>query len=231
MPTGVPGLDAVLRGGLFAGAAYIVRGAPGAGKTILANQVCFHHARAGGQALFVTLLAESHARMIQHLERLDFYDPAPVPERVYYVNAFRALEEDGLPGLAALLRREIRARRTTFLVLDGMLMAEESGGSDREFRKFIHELQAFVSAQGCAALLLTSGGRAEHRPEHTMVDGLIALEDTRVGGRSQREVEVRKSRGSGALRGRHPFRITDGGLVVYPRIEAVLARPSRPQEG
>ena len=231
VPTGVPGLDAVLRGGLFAGGAYIVRGAPGAGKTILANQVCFHHARAGGKALFVTLLAESHARMIQHLERLEFYDSGLVPERVYYVSAFRTLEEDGLKGLMGMLRREVRARGATVLVLDGLLVAGESGGSDREFRKFIHELQAYVSAEGCVALLLTNTGRAEHHPEHTVVDGLLALEDARVGGRSQRELEVRKSRGSGALRGRHPFRITDGGLVVYPRIEAVLARPSKPQEG
>jgi circadian clock protein KaiC len=32
--------------------------------------------------------------------------------------------------------------------------------------------------------------------------------------------------GTDALRGRHAFRITDGGIVVYPRIEALLARPS-----
>jgi len=40
VPTGVPGLDSVLRGGLFAGGGYIIRGGPGAGKTILANQIC-----------------------------------------------------------------------------------------------------------------------------------------------------------------------------------------------
>ncbi len=230
VPTGVPGLDEVLRGGLFAGGAYIVRGGPGAGKTILANQVCFHHARAGGKALFVTLLAESHARMIQHLERLAFYDPALVPGRVYYVSAFRALEEGGLRGLMALLRREVHAGGATLLVVDGLLVAGQVDGSDLEFRKFMHELQTYVSAAGCVALLLTSGGRAEHHPEHTMVDGLVALEDTRVGGRSQRELEVRKSRGSGALRGRHPFRITDAGLAVYPRVEVLLARPSKPDE-
>ena len=55
--TGVPGLDEVLKGGFFEGAVYIVRGTPGAGKTILANQICFHQARQGKRALFVTLLA------------------------------------------------------------------------------------------------------------------------------------------------------------------------------
>ena len=43
---------------------------------------------------------------------------------------------------------------------------------------------------------------------------------------AEREIEVRKLRGTDALRGRHSFRITDRGIVVYPRIEALLARPS-----
>jgi len=42
---------------------------------------------------------------------------------------------------------------------------------------------------------------------------------------------VVKLRGTSYLRGRHAFRITDDGLVVYPRIEALLARPTRPDQG
>jgi circadian clock protein KaiC len=42
LSSGVPGLDRVLGGGLFDGGVYIVEGMPGAGKTILANQICFH---------------------------------------------------------------------------------------------------------------------------------------------------------------------------------------------
>jgi circadian clock protein KaiC len=37
---------------------------------------------------------------------------------------------------------------------------------------------------------------------------------------------VRKSRGSAALGGYHQYAISSGGIAVYPRIEAVLARPS-----
>jgi circadian clock protein KaiC len=33
------------------------------------------------------------------------------------------------------------------------------------------------------------------------------------------------------LRGRHAFKITDDGIVVHPRIEALLGRPSRPDSG
>ncbi len=221
VPSGVLGLDQVLRGGFFSGGVYIIRGAPGAGKTILANQICFRHAEAGGRALYVTLLSESHARMMQHMERLSFYNPDTIPSRLYFVSGFNALEEDGLRGLMTLLRREVRNHRASLLVLDGLLAVEESSGSDREFRKFIHEFQAYASAENCIALLLTNGSRRDYHPEHTMVDGLITLEDVRFGKRAQRELEVRKFRGSGSLRGRHPFRISDQGVTVYPRVETV----------
>lgn len=222
--TGVPGLDEVLKGGFFEGAVYIVRGTPGAGKTIVANQICFQHARQGKRALFVTLLAENHARMLQHLEQMSFYNSQLIPKYVYYISAFRVLEENGLKGMMDLLRREIRAHEATILILDGLIAVEETSTSDREFRKFIHELQAHAAAEGCCTLLLTNGRRGEYHPEHTMVDGLITLEDVPYGKRRQRELEVRKFRGSSSLRGRHPFEITDDGLVIHPRPESRFLR-------
>jgi circadian clock protein KaiC len=222
--TGVPGLDEILKGGFFEGAVYIVRGTPGAGKTILANQICFHQARQGKRALFVTLLAENHARMLQHLEHMSFYDGRMIPKFVYYISAFRVLEENGLKGMMDLLRREMRAHEASILVLDGLIAVEETSTSDREFRKFIHELQAHAATAGCCTLLLTNGRRGEYHPEHTMVDGLITLEDVAYGKRRQRELEVRKFRGSSSLRGRHPFQITDDGLVVHPRPESRFLR-------
>src|SRR5262247_4810994 len=71
--TGVPGLDTILNGGLFKGGVYIVEGAPGTGKTILGNQICFHRAARGDSTIYITLLAESHTRMIAHLRSMEFF--------------------------------------------------------------------------------------------------------------------------------------------------------------
>jgi len=230
VPTGAPGLDTILRGGFLKGGVYIIEGVPGAGKTILANQICFSHIAGGGRALFVTLLAESHTRMLQHLRPMSFFNEAAIPASLYYVSALRALEEDGLGGLVDLLRREIRAHKATLLVLDGLLAAEQSAPTERDFKKFIGEIQAHVTTQECTALLLTNGSPRPVRPEETMVDGLIALGDQLYGARAERDLQVRKFRGSAALRGRHPFRITSDGIVIYPRFEALYAAPSRPDE-
>jgi circadian clock protein KaiC len=226
VPTGIPGLDTVLRGGFLREGIYIVRGEPGAGKTIFGNQFCFNHVAAGHHAVYVTLLAETHDRMMQHMQTMSFFEPARIPDGLYYVNGYRVLEEDGIKGFIDLLWHEIRTHNATLLVLDGLIATAEASESDRDFKKFIHELQAHIAIEGCTALLLTNGRRSDYHPEHTMVDGLIELYDVMFGMQAERELEVRKLRGTDALRGRHSFRITEAGIVVYPRTEILLARPS-----
>jgi circadian clock protein KaiC len=230
VPTGIPGLDTILGGGFLQGGIYIVQGAPGTGKTILANQFCFNHADAGHRAIYITLMSETYYRMMQHMQMMRFFEPARVPDALYYANAFRTLEEDGLKGLIDLLRQEIRAHCATLVILDGFGEVEESTGSTREFKKFINELQAHVVAEGCTALLLTNVRREEYHPEHTMVDGLIELRQSVFGRHAERELEVLKLRGTDALRGRHSLQITNAGIVVYPRIEALMARPTGDDE-
>ncbi len=224
--TGVPGLDTILRGGLLRGGVYIVQGEPGAGKTVLTNQVAFHHVRAGGRVLYTTLLAESHERLIFNLSSLKYFDPTVVPEKLAYLSGFSVLEEGGLKALVDLVRKEARERNITLLVIDGLVTAAESADTDREFKRFIHALQIHAGLMNCTVLLLTSGNHDQVRPEHTMVDGVLDLTDVVIQRRAERELQVRKFRGSGYLRGAHTFQIDDSGVRVSPRIEILLGNPS-----
>ncbi len=216
----VPGLDQILGGGLFRTGVYIIQGLPGCGKTILANQICYGHVAEGGSAVYVTLLAESHSRMIQHLSTLSFFDVKAFPDKLAYISAFHDLESAGLKGLMGVLRREMRTRKVGVLVLDGLVAASE-GSSDLDLKKFVHELQSIAVLQDCTVLLLTSGNIHRMAAEHTMVDGLIELEDKLFEARSERSIQVRKFRGAGPLRGKHGLRIDNDGISVFPRIESV----------
>jgi circadian clock protein KaiC len=223
--SGIPGLDRVLNGGFFAGGVYIVEGAPGTGKTILANQICFYRAKEGQRVLYVTLLAESHSRLLQHLQDLSFFDAAAIPKHLTYVSGFRVLEEGGLRALLDLIRKELRAQGANVVVLDGFAAVGESAETDREFKKFVHELQVQAGLGTCTFFLLSSGtsGEGSVQPVHTMVDGLVRLSDRVFGVRAQRELQVQKFRGSRYLRGLHSFEISDDGIRVYPRLESSSA--------
>jgi circadian clock protein KaiC len=228
-PTGVAGLDRILGGGLLVAGVYIVQGPPGAGKTILANPVCFHHAATGGHAVYVTLLAEAHSRMFAHLRGMAFFNEAAIPDRVYYIGGYSALESEGLDALVTLIRGAIQKHKATLLVVDGLISAQESAATERDFRKFLHEIQTLSDLTGCTVILLTNAERASgFFPEHTMVDGVLHLSDELSELRPLRHIRVLKLRGSAPVRGLHSVRITDSGIEVRPRIETLF--PQGPVE-
>jgi circadian clock protein KaiC len=229
VPSGVTGLDTILNGGFLKNSVNLIEGTPRTGKTILGNQIAYNHVTRGGRALFVTLLAETHSRLLLHLESMRFFDPSRIPQNISYISAFQALQERGLKELVALLRREIQGQGATILVLDGLVAAQQSATSEIEFKMFVQDLQAQATLGDCTIFLLSTD-KSGVSPEHTMVDGLIELRDELFEARSERALEVRKLRGSRYLRGRHSFRITDEGLTVFPRLEAVYGRPSHRTE-
>ncbi|WP_437883006.1 ATPase domain-containing protein [Pseudomonas sp. LRF_L74] len=227
LQSGIPGLDALLKGGLVAGASYIVQGRPGSGKTILANQIAFNHIRSGGRVLVGTLLSESHERLFQFLSTLSFFDASRVGAEIQFVSAFDTLENEGLDEVVKLLRREISRQKATVLVVDGLLNARSKAENQIDTKKFISELQGHAAFAGCTVLFLTSSRLDEGSPEHTMVDGVIEMGEELFGTRSVRRIQLRKTRGSGALSGLHECEITDDGLVVYPRLESLYSKPTR----
>ncbi len=226
--TGVPGLDAVLGGGFLRGGLYMIQGPPGLGKTILASQVIYAGASDGGRALFISVLGENHGRMMLHLRPMQFFDETRIPDQVTYINVGRTLEDDGLPGLLTLISREVLSRKADFLVLDGMSAIEaEGGGAASATKRFTHAMETLASSTACTMLLLTSTVGVMDSPEHTMVDGIIELRQHTLGSRTERRLLVRKMRGSNFLEGEHSFRITRDGVIVFPRVEALLAMPTR----
>ena len=224
--SGIEGLDVILNGGFVVGGMYIIQGVPGAGKTILTNQICFQHIATGGVALFVTLLAENHARLMGNLRVLDFFDESAIPDKLAYLSAFNEVRTGGLKALVDLVRREVLKRGATLLVIDGIVSAEASAKSDQAFREMIHEMQEIAIAAECT-IFLTTGEKNDASPERTMVDGLIELSERRFGWQAQTDLQVTKFRGSAFLRGRHSYKISNAGITLYPRIEALLAYPSQ----
>src|SRR4051812_39561540 len=80
VPTGVPGLDAILQGGIQQGRVYLVEGTPGTGKTTLALQFLQAGRDQGQSSLYITLsesnaelaaVAESHG---WNLDGIDVYE-------------------------------------------------------------------------------------------------------------------------------------------------------------
>lgn len=226
LKTGVPGLDEVLGGGFFEGGIYVVQGAPGTGKTILANHICHAEAARGGRSLYLTLLSEPHDRLLRYLDELAFTDLSHVPDRIYYVSGYAELRDCGLEGICSLIRKELHREAVKLLLLDGLWVAQERVQQASEFREFVHELQGLAASTGCTMLFLTNGPTPQFSPEQTMVDGIVELNRDVFGVRPARSLVVHKLRGTAFLEGRHFFRITSEGISLFPRLEATVVSPT-----
>jgi len=69
VPTGVPELDAVLRGGMLRHRIHLIEGRPGTGKTTLGLRYLMHAIEKGETCLYVTLSETSqelHATAANH---------------------------------------------------------------------------------------------------------------------------------------------------------------------
>jgi circadian clock protein KaiC len=222
VPTGISGLDRILDGGLFQAGIYMVTGQPGSGKTVLANQVCFHHVATGGRAMYITLLAETHSRMLGQLQTMSFFSAAAVGQTLKYINGFKTIEDEGLAGLLKFVRGTVREHRADLLILDGMMTANILARSSTDYKKFINELQTWAGMYGCTVFFLTStGADMSIRPEQTMVDGIFELTSHRSGMKMLRQLTVLKFRGSAFVEGSHAYVITRDGIVTYPRLESL----------
>jgi circadian clock protein KaiC len=223
LATGVPGLDPLLGGGLLQGGLYLIEGVAGAGKTVLASQLASHFAQQGRKALMVTLLAESHGKLLQHVGTFEFFDAALVPDGITLLSGLPALVDGGVDGLGRFLAETMHQHRCQLLVLDGFATVRAFSDDTRSLSRFIYQLNTLVSTLGATALLLGSPSEAQGRPEDSLVDGVIELQRVSCGLRRAREIEVHKMRGGAHLTGQHLFDITGDGVRVYPRLESLPA--------
>ncbi len=198
--TSVPGLDGILGGGLVEGDLYLIEGMAGAGKTILSSQIGFHRVAQGDMVLYVTLIAESHTKLLSHLKALSFYNPDAISDRMLFVSGYHKLMRDGLSGFLALIASTIKTSRPRFMVIDGFRSAHEFSSTELELSQFIHELSAFINTARCTTLILTPLSGNEPHPEHTLVDGLVELNRFNSGMRRAREIEVHKLRARSSAR-------------------------------
>jgi circadian clock protein KaiC len=223
-PTGVAGLDEILGGGLRAGGLYLLAGPTGSGKTILAAQIAFPIAGRNEPVLVVTLISESHGKLLDHLSGFAFFDEDVVGRHLLLLNGYESLLDKGPDGLLELLTSLASERRPKLLIIEGFATLRGLGLSDVQVAGFVHKLNALVTTLGCAALIVEPAVPGANTPEKALVDGIVELSTFARDGRVVRELQVIKLRGSNPILGRSVFKIGAEGIRAYPRLEEVVTR-------
>lgn len=222
IPTGISGLDTILNGGYGAGRSYLVRGAPGTGKTILG----LHFLSGGGpeeRGLYITFgepaaqIREDAARLGFTLDDVDFLTLAPqsdffVEQAAYDI--FSAADVERGP-VAEQIIEQVEETAPARVFIDSMTQLRYLASTPDQVRRQSHSLIRFLNEQG--ATVLFASERSEQVDDHDLQflsDGVVELSMDAEG----RFAEVRKFRGSDFKGGPHGLSISEEGMAIYPRL-------------
>lgn len=237
LPSGVPGLDAVLGGGVPEYSFNLIAGPPGVGKTTLAQQIAFANGRPDRPALCFTVLGEPTIKMLRYQRQFRFFRPEMVGTAVRFVN----VSEEALAGdLGKALDRithEIESVSPSIVTVDSFRTLShkalaEADATDQAaavgIEAFIQRLAHHLTTWETTSFLIGEYEEDERNPIFTVADGILWLSQPVDRNSVVRKLQAIKVRGQAAMPGLHTFRISDGGLQVFPRIPEQQLRRRTP---
>src|SRR5450631_2695596 len=157
LPTGVPGLDEILGGGLPEFSFNIIAGAPGSGKTTLAHQIVFANATPERPALYFTILGEPAIKMLRYQQQYTFFDQTKLNNAVRFINLSQVVLEKDLDAILEEITKEVEKASPSIVVVDSFrtVVRKALGGTTEV------ELQSFIQLKNVSArhLLRAVGSR------------------------------------------------------------------------
>ena len=222
LPTEVRGLDHILGGGFPVYTCHLIAGAPGAGKTILAQQIAFNAVARDPEAkvLYLTTVSEPTPKMVRFMQQFSFFKPELFATRIVFADVGQSLRElsleQGIDAIMGLVTRH----KPTLLVIDSFRAIRDlrDGGhaAGENFRLFCFDLVARLSGARCTTLLVGEYDRDDLPvdAEFAVADGILFLELNDYFGERQRTIEVAKLRGHAVDLRPFPFVISTDGIRV-----------------
>jgi circadian clock protein KaiC len=228
---GVPGLDAIMGGGLPAGYSLLVVGPSGSGKTVLATQFLEEGARVGEPGIIAAFEKSPNQLMSHRLDTL-------VESGSVGVINTRTLDlslDEVLHDLIEMIVR-MKAKRVVIDSLSGFEMALASVFRD-DFRESLYRLVASLTHLGVTVLMT-----AETEDRYTdlrfssygnafLADAILMQRYIELDGRLRRILSIVKVRGSAHSDQLHFFDISDTGIQVRDALEnlegILTGRPRR----
>lgn len=229
-PTGIAGLDEILRGGLPANRLYLLLGAPGVGKTTIALQYLLRGDELGERGLYIALsetrseiesVARSHG---WSLDRLAIFELSALEQQLAEESqntVFHPADIE-LNKTTQLLLQQIQEVKPRRLVLDSLSELRLMSDSALRYRRQMLSLKQFFSGEQMTVVLLddhSADGGDLH--VQSIAHGVVTLEQIVSDyGAEKRRIKINKMRGVNFMGGFHDAMIVRGGVKVFPRLIA-----------
>lgn len=219
--TGIPGLDTILDGGLIPDRSTLVRGPPGAGKTLFGLHYLTAGINDGETGLFINMgeperyLRDDATAFGFDTDAIEFLDLTPDKEDFHAqetYDVFATAEVEG-PPIAETIAETVNTVEPDRVFIDPMTQLRYLIDDPYRFRK---QVMAFLRFLEQTNVVFTSQATQTTHDDDLqfLADAVLEL----TGNNQRRTVHISKFRGSDYRRGEHTFRITDDGLLVSPTL-------------
>lgn len=227
--TGVPGLDAILGGGLTPSRMYLLEGTPGTGKTTFGLKYLMAGVAVGETGLYITLSETSkelRAVVASHGWTLDGIEIQELGNDIgLMAEAAQTIlhpSEIELGETVKAMTQEVERLNPRRVVFDSLSEMRLLAQDPLRYRRQILALKHFFSDRECTVLLLDDKTSEPMDLQlHSIAHGVISLEqEAREFGAERRALRVIKMRGTKFHGGWHDFMLDTGVVEVFPRLIA-----------
>jgi circadian clock protein KaiC len=224
LPTGIPGLDDVLGGGLPEFSFNLLAGGPGCGKTTFAHQIMFANARQERPALYFTVLGEPPIKMLRYQQQFQFFDTEKVNGCIRFIHLGKELIEGGLQKVLDRIAAEVESVTPGFVFVDSFRSVvrdySTTPSGDLDLHSFVQLLALHLTSYEATTFLI--GEYLEHEtnsnPIFTVADGIVWLYQSTLRNSVVRRLQVIKMRGQQQIPGFHTIRLSTEGVRIFPRL-------------
>lgn len=229
LPTGVPGLDEMLGGGLPSLGTTLVEGGSGTGKTLIALRFLLTGAARGEPGLFLAF-EETPGQLRWTARRLGWDLTRAEADSLLAIHYRPPVELNTDALLDTVLDRvdRLRVRR---VALDGLASLAAGSSSPQRFRELVYALGKHLRARNVALLMtaevpeLLGNAQLTGRGVSSIADSVIILRYLESGGELRRALVVLKARGVAHDRSLRELIIDESGPRVagaYSGMRGVL---------
>ncbi len=236
----VPGVDGLFTHGIPSGAAVLIEGGPGSGKTIFCLQACVGACKRGIKVLFMSF-EEPEYRLREHLREFKFNPEEYERRGILKIKRFNALDiARSVEALLSEAKKELLIEIQPVLIpqdfkpdlifVDSLTSISSAfSGEENRFRIYMEQLFRYLEANRITSFLIREtpapthiglgyGGGQGGEAVSFLSDGIIVIYNVfPETGERKRAIEILKMRGEAINRKLVEMDISSGkGMTIYP---------------
>jgi KaiC/GvpD/RAD55 family RecA-like ATPase len=218
MPTGIPGLDKLIDGGLTTNSLTLLTGTAGTGKTIFSSQFIYQGVKDYNQNGVYISFEEPIENIKENCQVLGWdFEQYEKKDKV----AFVRYDPFHIEDIYELIETNIKRVDAKRVVIDSISSLGLYVRDIPDIRRMVFNISLLLRKLGCTSILISEtlpmqNALSRFGVEEFVTDNVIVFYYNRTPQQFSRSMAIWKMRGSQHSNKIHPYTLSDKGFTVFP---------------